>query len=78
MSGIVQSYGLRKRPEGVKHCRDIGKKDMKLNDAMPKMSGGCPGTHSRCPMLMVQWTRKRTRCWLTEYCAMLRRPPRSH
>lgn len=36
--GIVQSYGLKKRPEGVKHCRDIGKKDMKLNDAMPKMS----------------------------------------
>lgn len=36
-SGIVQSYDLRKRIEPVKGCRDIGKKHMKLNDAMPVM-----------------------------------------
>jgi urease len=35
--GIIQSYNLRKRVEPVKHCRDIGKKDMKYNDIMPKM-----------------------------------------
>lgn len=35
--GIVQSYGLRKRVEPVKGCRTVGKADMRLNDAMPKM-----------------------------------------
>lgn len=35
--GVVQSYGLRKRIEAVKNCRSVGKKDMKYNDAMPKM-----------------------------------------
>jgi urease len=38
-TGIVASYGLEKRAEAVKKCRTIGKKDMKLNNAMPKMSG---------------------------------------
>lgn len=38
-SGAIQSYGLKKKAEAVKKCREIGKKDMKLNDAMPKMSG---------------------------------------
>jgi urease len=36
-SGVVASYGLRKRVEGVKNCRNIGKRDMKFNDARPKM-----------------------------------------
>ncbi|KAK5013034.1 Urease [Cryomyces antarcticus] len=36
-SGTIQKYGLRKRVEAVRNCRDIGKKDMKFNDAMPKM-----------------------------------------
>jgi urease len=36
-SGIVASYGLKKRIEPVKNCRKIGKKDMKFNDLMPKM-----------------------------------------
>lgn len=35
--GIVQSYGLKKRLVAVRGCRDLGKNDMKLNDAMPKM-----------------------------------------
>ncbi|PGH19108.1 urease [Helicocarpus griseus UAMH5409] len=35
--GIIDSYGLKKRVEAVKNCRNIGKKDMKLNDVMPKM-----------------------------------------
>ncbi|KAH1670419.1 Urease, partial [Aspergillus fumigatus] len=35
--GIVQSYGLKKRIEAVRNCRNIGKKDMKFNDVMPKM-----------------------------------------
>jgi urease len=33
----VQRYGLKKRVEAVKKCRDIGKKDMKLNDTLPKI-----------------------------------------
>ena len=37
-SGTVASYGLKKRVEAVKNCRKIGKKDMKYNDARPKMS----------------------------------------
>ncbi|KAE8352926.1 hypothetical protein BDV28DRAFT_118062 [Aspergillus coremiiformis] len=36
-AGIVQSYGIKKRIEAVKNCRNIGKLDMKYNDAMPKM-----------------------------------------
>jgi urease len=36
-SGTVSTYSLKKRVEAVKNCRKIGKKDMKFNDAMPKM-----------------------------------------
>ncbi|KAF2808384.1 urease [Mytilinidion resinicola] len=36
-SGVVKSYGLKKRIEAVKNCRTIGKKDMKYNDVRPKM-----------------------------------------
>ena len=36
-SGTIATYGLKKRIEAVKNCRKIGKKDMKFNDAMPKM-----------------------------------------
>jgi urease alpha subunit len=35
----IKSYGIKKRPEAVKNCRKITKKDMKLNDHMPKMTG---------------------------------------
>src|SRR5439155_2102285 len=35
--GQPASYGLRKRLEPVRNCRNIGKCDMKLNDATPKM-----------------------------------------
>ena len=35
--GVGKVYGLKKRVEVVKGCRGIGKKDMKYNDAMPKM-----------------------------------------
>ena len=35
--GVVEKYALQKRIEPVKNCRSIGKKDMKWNDAMPKM-----------------------------------------
>jgi len=33
--GMPQTYGLSKRIEPVKNCRGIGKRDMRLNDAMP-------------------------------------------
>lgn len=36
-TGTVQTYNLRKRIEVVKNCRNIGKKDMKYNELMPKM-----------------------------------------
>ena len=36
-TGTIKSYNLRKRIEVVKNCRNIGKKDMKFNDVMPKM-----------------------------------------
>ena len=36
-SGIVASYGLKKRFEAVRACRTVTKKDMKWNDATPKM-----------------------------------------
>ncbi|KAI8062386.1 urea amidohydrolase alpha subunit [Gongronella butleri] len=33
----IDKYGLKKRVEAVKHCRDIGKKNMHLNNAMPQI-----------------------------------------
>jgi urease subunit alpha len=35
--GVVRDLGLRRRLEPVKNCRKIGKKDMILNDALPKI-----------------------------------------
>ncbi|KAF8642029.1 hypothetical protein AX16_009750 [Volvariella volvacea WC 439] len=37
-SGIIASYGLAKRCEAVRGCRNVRKRDMKWNDATPKMS----------------------------------------
>lgn len=37
-SGTIASYGLKKRIEAVKGCRKVTKKDMKWNDATPKMT----------------------------------------
>ena len=34
-SGVHETYGLRKRVLGVKGCRSLGKKDMKLNSLLP-------------------------------------------
>jgi urease subunit alpha len=34
----VKGYGLAKRVEPVRNCRSIGKKDMRLNDAMPQIT----------------------------------------
>ena len=36
-SGLIDTYGLRSRVEPVRGCRNLTKKDMRLNDAMPKM-----------------------------------------
>ena len=36
-SGAIESYRLKKRVEVVKNCRKISKKDMKFNDATPRM-----------------------------------------
>jgi urease subunit alpha len=35
--GIVERYGLQRDVEAVKNTREIGKKDMKRNDAAPKI-----------------------------------------
>lgn len=35
--GVIDSYGIKKRVEAVKNCRNISKRDMKYNDTMPKM-----------------------------------------
>jgi urease len=36
-SGAIASYNLSKRVEAVVNCRNVGKRDMKFNDSMPKM-----------------------------------------
>ena len=36
--GVAEGYGLSKRIEAVHGCRAIGKRDMKWNDAMPKIT----------------------------------------
>jgi urease subunit alpha len=35
--GVIKDLGLRRRLEPVRNCRKIGKKDMVLNDALPKI-----------------------------------------
>ncbi len=37
-SGAVAGYGLSRRVDAVRHCRGIGKRDMKLNDALPRIA----------------------------------------
>ncbi|MBI3836613.1 MAG: urease subunit alpha [Planctomycetia bacterium] len=37
-SGTATGYGLQKRIEPVRSCRRIGKKDMKFNDATPRIT----------------------------------------
>jgi urease subunit alpha len=37
-AGVPQRYGLRKRIAAVHGCRSIGKRDMKLNDALPRIT----------------------------------------
>jgi urease subunit alpha len=36
-SGTVHGYGLSKRIEPVRGCRALGKRDMRLNDALPRL-----------------------------------------
>jgi urease subunit alpha len=36
-AGIAEKYGLQREVAAVSNCRKIGKKDMKNNDAMPKI-----------------------------------------
>ena len=36
--GTVAALGLRKQLSAVRDCRNLGKRDMKLNDALPRMS----------------------------------------
>jgi urease subunit alpha len=37
-TGVSPGYGLSKRLSAVRNCRAIGKRDMKLNDAMPRIT----------------------------------------
>ena len=36
--GTVRGLGLTKQLAAVRHCRGIGKRDMKLNDALPRIT----------------------------------------
>jgi urease subunit alpha len=36
--GVAGGYGLGKRVTAVRGCRSIGKRDMKLNDALPRIT----------------------------------------
>jgi urease subunit alpha len=36
--GVAAKYGLSKRIEPVRGCRNLSKKDMKWNDALPKIT----------------------------------------
>ena len=37
-AGVPAQYGLSKRLVAVRGCRSIGKRDMKLNDALPRIT----------------------------------------
>jgi urease alpha subunit len=52
---IAEQYGLTKRIEPVSHCRNLTKKDMRWNDALPKITVDpetyevrADGEHLRC------------------------------
>lgn len=68
-NGMIRSYGLRKRIEAVKNCRNITKSDMKYNDLMPKMkvdpeSYVSHSTNSKCPLqgaMLIRFTDCRSR-----------------
>jgi urease subunit alpha len=36
--GVAAGYGLAKRIEPVRRCRGLGKRDMRLNDALPRIT----------------------------------------
>ncbi|HZR17382.1 MAG TPA: urease subunit alpha [Verrucomicrobiae bacterium] len=36
--GVARRYGLRKQIEAVSNCRKVGKRDLKWNDALPKIT----------------------------------------
>jgi urease subunit alpha len=36
-AGVVSNYGLAKRLSAVRGCRTVSKRDMKLNDALPRI-----------------------------------------
>jgi urease subunit alpha len=38
LAHVTKNYGLQKRAVAVKHCRSIGKKDMKLNATLPNIA----------------------------------------
>lgn len=38
LEGVADTYGLKKRIEAVRGCRNIGKQNMKLNDATPTIT----------------------------------------
>ena len=38
LEGVADTYGLKKRIEAVRGCRNIGKQNMKLNDATPAIT----------------------------------------
>jgi urease alpha subunit len=67
-SGVVKSYGLRKRVEAVKNCRNISKRDMKYNDVMPKMKVDPERYVSRRPITLAQ-TKSSRRSRRTACCA---------
>src|SRR4051794_19509405 len=59
-AGTVQGYGLTKRVDAVRGCRNIGKRDMRLNDATPRMEVDpetyrvtADGQHLTCPPATV-------------------------
>jgi urease subunit alpha len=35
--GVAERYALTKRAAAVRDCRRVGKRDMKLNDALPRI-----------------------------------------
>ncbi|PSR72934.1 hypothetical protein PHLCEN_2v11171 [Hermanssonia centrifuga] len=52
-SGTIASYGLAKRFEPVKNCRNVTKKDMKWNDATPRMQVDAESYEVRADGILV-------------------------
>lgn len=62
-NGVKEKYSLKKTVQAVRDCRNVGKKDMKFNDLMPKMKVDPERYVSAALLFSIQFLYEKT-SWL--------------